>query len=282
MSQSETTLAAGSTGLRAQLGAGTPAAARRRFAVIGCSVFSREFYAAAARSPYHVDLTFLPYQLHGAGSKNMVAEIQKNLDAVPAGYDAVVLGYALCNNGIIGLTARQAPLVALRSHDCIACFLGSLERYQQEFSKAPGTYWLSIGWVERCPDASEMLANTRKEPAPDDPMWRKMLAKYGEDNARFLWDEMQNQCQHYERLAFVDTGIGPQEAAKAEAKRRSDSQGWRFEVIPGDRSWIEALLTGDWDDKRFLVVPPGQRIVAKYDGSLIGAEPIAPSPKLIT
>lgn len=261
MSQSETIPAPGSTTV-----------ARKRFAVIGCGVFTREFCAAAAASPHQIDLQFLPANLHSEGGKRMVVKIQQQIDAIAAGYDAVILGYALCNNGIIGLTARDTPLVVLRSHDCIACFLGSAERFQQEHGKTPGTYWLSIGWVERFRgDASDWLANVSKEPQPEDPAWLKMVAKYGEDNARFLWDEMQNQCQHYERIAYVDTGIGPQEAARAEAKRRADSQGWRLEVMAGDPAWITAFLNGDWDEKRFLVVPPGKSIVPKYDGTLVAA-----------
>jgi len=247
---------------------------RRRYLVIACGVFTRELCAAAARSPHLVDLRFLPASLHSTGGKNMVREIQQAVDAAPAGYDAVILGYALCNNGIVGLRAGAAPLVALRAHDCIACLLGSNARFQAEHGRTPGTYWLSIGWVERfAGDASDWLANTAAEPAPDDPEWQRMLAKYGEDNARFLWDEMHAQCRHYERIAYVDTGVGPQAPARAEAGRRAASQGWRLDVLDGDRSWLDALLAGDWDEARFLVVPPGQRVVARYDGAIVGAAP---------
>jgi hypothetical protein len=248
--------------------------AGKRYAAIGCGVFTRELAAAAARSPNLVDIRFLPANLHSQGGKPMAREIQAAIDALPAeGYDAVILGYALCNNGIIGLQARHAPLVAMRSHDCIACLLGSSKRFTDEHAKAPGTYWLSIGWIERFRgDASDWLANAPKDPPADDPTWQRMLEKYGEDNARYLWDEMQAQCRHYERLAYIDTGVGPQEGVRAEAARRAASQGWKLEVMPGDTAWIEALVNGPWDEGRFLVVPPGSRIVPRYDGSLIGAE----------
>jgi hypothetical protein len=146
--------------------------------------------------------------------------------------------------------------------------------FDAEHAATPGTYWLSIGWVERfAGDASDWLANNAREPSADDPAWQRMVAKYGEDNARFLWDEMHSQCQHYQRIAFVDTGVGPQDRARAEAARRASSQGWRLDVLPGDGSWLEALLSGGWDEARFLVVPPGQQVVARYDGTLAGAAP---------
>jgi hypothetical protein len=38
---------------------------------------------------------------------------------------------------------------------------------------------------------------------------------------------------------------------------------------------IERLVNGAWDDKDFLVVPPGHRIAVTYDDSIIRAEPVA-------
>ena len=32
------------------------------------------------------------------------------------------------------------------------------------------------------------------------------------------------------------------------------------------------LLNGDWDGDDFLVLKPGQRVAAKYDGSIVAAE----------
>jgi len=35
---------------------------------------------------------------------------------------------------------------------------------------------------------------------------------------------------------------------------------------------IRMLINGEWDPKEFLVVEPGQRIVARYDEGIIRAE----------
>lgn len=254
----------------------TPA---KRYFLIGCEVFLRELCAAVARSANQIDLRFLPKGLHDRGGKVMAGELQAVIDAVPEGYDAVLMGYALCNNGLVGLQARRVPLVAYRAHDCIACLLGSRQRYDEEFKKAPGTYWLSVGWVERggaggSGDGGVFTAGGG-EPAPDDPMWLKLLKKYGEENARFLWNELKQQTSHYERLGYIDTGVGPQEAATAIAAQRAAGKGWRLERMAGSTEWIDALVDGRWDEDRFVVAPPGHRLVARYDGSLVGIEPAA-------
>ena len=37
---------------------------------------------------------------------------------------------------------------------------------------------------------------------------------------------------------------------------------------------IQRLVDGNWDDKEFLTVPPGWRVVAKYDEKIVTAEEI--------
>ncbi len=239
--------------------------------LVGCEVFTRELSAAISRSPRQVDAVWLPKDLHDRGGKAMMSVLQQRVDqADPAKHQAVALGFALCNNGLIGLRAGQLPIIAYRSHDCIGCLLGSRQRYEDEFRSQPGTYWYSAGWIERGSGGSHLAPPSA--PKASDPQWQKMLAKYGEDNARFLWDELRAQTAHYTRLAYIDTCVGPQERFAAEAKAKAEARGMQFQRMPGDSRWIQDLIDGPWDDGRFLVVQPGQVVVARYDGTLVGAQ----------
>ena len=48
------------------------------------------------------------------------------MDRTPEGvYDAILLGYGLCGNGLAGVTARHTRLVLPRAHDCIGILMGS-------------------------------------------------------------------------------------------------------------------------------------------------------------
>ena len=49
--------------------------------------------------------------------------------------------------------------------------------------------------------------------------------------------------------------------------------GWGFDKIPGDPALLKALLAGEWDEKRFLIVPPRHVIRLTGDESIMRAEP---------
>jgi hypothetical protein len=240
---------------------------------IGCEVFTREATAAAAASANKITLKFLTFQLHQQGGTDMRAVIQDAVDQAPDDCDAILLGYGLCNNGLAGVQARKKQLVVFRSHDCIACLLGSQEKYRREHEHTPGTYWLSAGWIERANDFSQNMALMPEKPAPNDPRWLQLLEKYGEDNAAFLWDEMRKQTHNYSRLAYIDTAVGPQATLEAEARDRAAAMNLTFERMEGDGGWIRTLIDGPWD-QRFVVVPPGKQIVARYDDSIMDVEPV--------
>ena len=120
-----------------------------RLKLISCEIFFREMCTAVARSPHFVDIEFLPKGLHDIGSSKMLARVQEVVDRVQDNYDAILLGYGLCNNGLAGLTARNTQVVLPRAHDCITLFLGNKEKYLEYFNSRPGVYFKTTGWIER-------------------------------------------------------------------------------------------------------------------------------------
>ncbi|HUU14563.1 MAG TPA: DUF1638 domain-containing protein, partial [Terriglobia bacterium] len=86
-----------------------------RLRLISCEIFYREMSAAVARSVNTVDIEFLPKGLHDIGSAKMLERVQGVVDRVDASkYQAVLLGYGLCNNGLADLRGRALPLVVPR------------------------------------------------------------------------------------------------------------------------------------------------------------------------
>ena len=168
-----------------------------RLKLISCEVLFREMCDACAHSPHQVDLEFLPKGLHDLGSKAMAAKIQEVVDRTPEGvYDAILLGYGLCGNGLHGLAARHTRLVLPRAHDCIALLMGSRERYQAYFEGNPGTYYLSTGWLERGKGLQQLTHDT----IGFDESLEAMIRKYGEDNFKcspaFLSEESTERFYH--------------------------------------------------------------------------------------
>jgi len=94
--------------------------------LLACEILYRETCAAIARSRNRVDVEFLPKGLHDLGQEGMNRRLQDELAAVDGSqYDAVLFGYGLCSNGLVGLAATRIPLIVPRAHDCMTLFLGS-------------------------------------------------------------------------------------------------------------------------------------------------------------
>lgn len=247
----------------------------RRFKLISCDVFFREFCHAVARSPHIVDVEFLTKGLHDLGAAPMRERLQAAVDKVGDGYDAILLGYGLCNNGLAGLTARKAPLVLVRAHDCITLFLGSRQRYAEYFVENPGTYFKTSGWIERGENPNELSQLSIQRKNGMDADYAELVAKYGEDNAAFLYETLYAQkTKHYAQFTFIEMGIEPDRRWEKQTEQEADKRGWRYAKAQGDMRLIEKMVGGDWPEEEFIVVPPGHRIVAKYDEGIVDVEPV--------
>ncbi len=241
-----------------------------RFKLIACEVFYRELCAAAARSPHTIDLEFLPKGLHDIGSAGMVTRLQAAVDRVEQErYSAILLGYALCNNGTVGLCARSVPLVIPRAHDCITVFFGSSARYFEYFNRHPGVFYKTTGWIERGEAEGEYRQLSIAHKAGMDRTYEELVEKYGEDNARYLYEELGQFARNYGQLTFIEMGIEPDGSFEQNARDEAARRGWAFEKVTGDMSLIHRLVNGRWDPNDFLVVPPGKAIAPSYDDRII-------------
>jgi len=240
--------------------------------LIACEILFREICFCAARCRNIVDITFLEKGLHDIGECKMSAKLQAEIDKVDAGaYDAIVLGYGLCNNGIRGLHA-EIPLVVPRAHDCITLLLGSKERYQAYFNAHPGTYFASTGWLERDKPSMDNEASTTSQLGMN-KTYEDYVAEYGEENAQYFMEVLGDWTRHYDRLAYIDMHIGDFEHYAAETKQRAKERGWEFERIDGSTDLLMRLLDGEWNEEDFLVLEPGRRVIATTDEHVIGAAP---------
>lgn len=162
----------------------------------------------------------------------------------------VVFGYGLCGNGLNGIKAGIHTLLAPRADDCIALLLGSRGAYTHQFESEPGTYYLSKGWLE---SGSHPLQE-----------YEEYVEKYGAEDAAWIMDQ---QYQHYSRLALVTHSAADMEKYRTEAKKvaaYSAQWGMRYEEIMGSDTYIQRLIAiaGNLDqvDDDFVLIPPGGEI----------------------
>jgi hypothetical protein len=238
----------------------------KRFALVTCEVFYREMCWAISRSPNQVDMATLPKGLHDLGSTKMRARVQQAIDDVAAdGYDAILMGYGLCNNGLAGIKAPKIPLVLPRAHDCITLFMGSRQRYVRYFNDNPGTYFKTTGWIERGAIGDDLKQLSIQQENGMNMGYEEMVEKYGEDNAQYLYDELCKHTRNYGRFTFIEMGVEPDGRFEVSVREEAAKRDWSFEKIKGDLTLIRQLVDGEWDDGAFLVIQPGESVAPAYD-----------------
>ena len=256
---------------------------RKRLKFIGCEIIFREACKLAAGSPHQVDPEFLRKGLHDLETGDMLARIQGAVDAVNPddNYDAILLGYARCNDGVVGLQARDIPLVIPRAHDCITLFFGSREAYRQYFDNNPGTYYMTTGWIERG-DYDPSGKSMQQQNAPVGTAgvleklglgdsYEEMVEKYGKDNADYIVASMGNWRDAYSKVLYLKMGVCDEAEFIEIATQRARENSWELEVRDGDIGLLAKMFRGQWDDD-FLVVQPGQNIVARNDNNVLATE----------
>jgi len=224
-----------------------------RLQFIICKVMQKEAYFCAARSKNVIDIVLMRQGLHNEPNR-LRDEVQKALertsDIQDRPYDATLLGYGLCSNGIVGLSAK-IPLVVPRGHDCITLLLGSRHKYRQYFDSHRGVYWYSPGWLE-----------TGTQPGKEyfDRIMKEYVEKYGADNAEYLVQTHKGWLKEYQWAVYIDWGFPNADAEKAYTKRCAEVLGWNYDKLNGDPALMQRLLDGDWTEDDFLIVQPGRKI----------------------
>ena len=233
-----------------------------RLRLIACEVLAREVYLCAAFSPHTVDVELIEKGLHNTPDL-LRAQLQDRIDALCNGpYDALILGYGLCGNALLGLTARDVRLVMPRAHDCITLYLGSRESYNTQFSDNPGTYYYTSDYIERvCFDPKTAAISLGAVTQQDlQSVYEDYVVKYGKDNADYLMEVMGEWGKHYERAAFIDMGTGDGQEFEQRARDEAQRRGWIFERKEGSKRLLKMLADGTWNEDEFLIVPPGHVI----------------------
>lgn len=176
--------------------------------------------------------------------------LDKTTDSQGRCYDASLLGYGLCSNGIVGLKA-EIPIIAARGHDCITLLLGSKEKYQQYFETHRGVYWFSPGWIE-----------TETQPGKQhyEHSLKEYIQKYGEDNAKYLMEVEKSWMKEYNWATYIDWPLGNCDGCKKYTKRCAKFLGWNYDELKADPGLMQRLVDGQWNQAEFLIVQPGQKI----------------------
>lgn len=245
-----------------------------RFKMIACKVLYREISLLSATCNNFVDITYLRQGLHDTPAL-LTQALQTEIDRVDSGddlytykanyynreFDAILLGYGLCSGGLASLSSKKHTLVIPRAHDCITLFLGSRKKYSEYFSAHSGTFWYNASWIENSPTPSEQT---------EEIMFEEYKEKFGEENAEYL---IQTELtQNYNRCAYIDWDELRFPHHEQYTQNAAEYYSWTYDHVQGSSKLLKSFLSGNWSDEEFLVVPPGKKIVADYEGGILKVE----------
>ncbi|MCX5838137.1 MAG: DUF1638 domain-containing protein [Deltaproteobacteria bacterium] len=210
--------------------------------VIACRVMEPELEAVRAGAPA-VEIIYLEQGLHRT-PKKLPGMIQERIDQAASYATVIVLGYGLCSNGLVGVTARRQKLIVPRCHDCISLFLGSPARYDAVFRDHPGTFYLTPGWVKQNQDP---LGTYEVE----------YLPKYGREVA--LW-AIRESLKNYTHIALIHSGMPESEALRRRALENAEFLNMTYIEMEGNLSYFEKIIRGPYKAEEFLHLQPGETI----------------------
>lgn len=228
-----------------------------KMAVIACEVMRDELEMLCAGLKEAPPLHFLRQGLHDT-PKLLREELQHAILSVEAQHPQLtrlILGYGLCGKGLDGVTAGRCELVIPRVHDCIPLLLGSVSAHRSAHSRECGTYWFSPGWLTW--SVLPYLDNRSTRLA-------HYTEKYGPDHAALLMEMEDGVLANYTRACLIEwPGLGePYREMAAEAAHRSHLP---LESMEGSPGYLKALLSGPWEDARFVRIPAGCTICQSMD-----------------
>ena len=220
--------------------------ARTPRAVIACSVLEPELESLRGRDE-GVTPIYLEQDMHQ--TPHLLPEmLQEQVDRAARWAEQIVLGYGLCSNGIVGVTAPEQGLVVTKAHDCVALFLGSMEAHNRLSRENPGTYYLTQALIARDKDP---LGRLEREYVP------RMGREAAEWGAR-------EELKHYSRFVLIHTGTGDRQALLARARANAEFFGKELFEVRGDGSYLERILHGPYDGRFFYLLRQGEQIHQRW------------------
>ncbi|MFZ7120191.1 MAG: DUF1638 domain-containing protein [Eubacteriaceae bacterium] len=215
--------------------------------IISCNTIRAEVDLMIGKTGCDYPVIYLESGLHNYPEK-LSAVLQENLNRI-SNVDQVLLVMGYCGNAVVGLKPEGFKLIIPRADDCITMLLGS-QNIRKEVQEEKYTYFLSKGWIDMFEDIEKTMVDELE----------RMEKRYGKAKGKKIW---KMAFKHYERLGVIDIGEFNLEEMMENAKEKAELMDLECEVIPGTTKLLEKVLTGPWDENKFLIIKSGETVSTK-------------------
>ena len=179
--------------------------------------------------------------------KKLAEAVEEKL--ADASAERILLCIGQCGNSLIGMSSGEHELILPKVDDCLSLLIGST-RQKAKLALEDRAFFLTKGWLK---GESTIMSQ-----------YKRSVEKYGEDIALSIIETL---YANYKTMGLIDTGTSPID----ELWEQTNDVSWLLQfdrkIYKGTIGFIEQLLTGPWDDGRFIVKKPGEVITAEdYQG----------------
>ena len=235
------------------------------FLLIACDVFQETIDKILVQTPYKITTKYIKMEAH-LHPKILHEDIQTIIDhAEGQVYDIILLAYGLCGNATDGITARTIPIVIPKAHDCCTLFLGSINKFLQDFGDNLSAQWTNSSYLAKSSEGvyTPLGENTMNYFGLSNN-FEELVEEYGEDNAKYLWDLIHAKDKYNTKIFYISTGAADDEKNIEKMKQRAEEENKEFYLLDGDTRLIKGLFNEKWGHE-YLYLGPGESIEATND-----------------
>jgi hypothetical protein len=203
------------------------------YSVVACEMIRDEMEKAMRELGGGFEVSWIDSALHNTPDL-LRARLQEKLDTLEGG--PVLLAFGKCGGAAVGLRTGAYKLVMPRVDDCISLLLGSPARRVEMKGRM---YFLTAGW----------LRGDRNIYAE----YHYAMKKYGAEQTKQIFAEL---FGNYQFISVLDTGSFDMEAATEQTVKIAKAFSLGHCVVEGTIQYLRDLLAGNWDEERFITVPP--------------------------
>ncbi len=195
-----------------------------RIGVIACEIFKEELDQLIADDEDIIHIEYLELALHNEPER-LRDEVIKKANSLTDKVDGILLGYCYCQSLEGVLDHIHVPAEMMHTDDCIGVFL-TPERYEEERSHCPGTWFNSPGWAKEGVDGA--IKELKLDLVADKIDPKELLL--------MMFDG-------YSRCLFIDTGAGDRPHLMDLSKNFAKEMNLRHEETVGGYELLRDALS---------------------------------------
>jgi len=157
------------------------------------------------------------------------------------GAEKILFAMGYCGGSLEGLSSK-AEIILPKVDDCITLLLGSKEK-RQELQSSGHIYYITKGWMTN----KGVLYN----------QYLDIMNRYGEEQGSQIFAMLAGSYHYY---GILDTHCYDMTEVIDKTKNMAEEMGMECFVADASDSYLRDLLSGNFDNSRFIKLEPGQSV----------------------